>query len=280
MPVAVPIVRDGPIPVAPQHSITQLPGVIVPDGDEHWIAGVAFDLYPCTGVQGWDTCSEGSDGDLKDDGDYPTPAIYSSFTAYAPIQCSSFGQQSGERLIERATRYLDAADHVALEQQIWNGSWVPSNPSFAADSVDVGGGAVDIVRALGLLERTAGVGGLQGVIHMSPRTAMAAASWSLVIADRAGTLRTVSRGTPVSVGDGYDATKGPSAAGANQEWIVMSGPVEIRRSEVFTMPDDPSQALDHSDNTFVFRAERYVNVAYDPCGLSAALVDLTKTGAQ
>jgi hypothetical protein len=113
---------------------------------------------------------------------------------------------------------------------------------------------------------------------MAPRAAMVAVAWNLIAPDRAGTLRTVSRGTPVSVGDGYDASAGPTGATANQEWIVMSGPIEIRRSEVF-IGEDIAQSLDHSTNTFVIRAERYVNVAYDPCGLSAALVDLTKTGA-
>lgn len=279
MPIGIDIVIDGPLPVQPLHAITALPGAIIAEASDRWIGGVALDNYPCTGVLGWDSCSDSSDGDTKDDGDYPTPATYSSFTAYAPITCSSFGQFDGERMRLRATRYLDAADHVALEAQIWNGSWVPSNPNFQDDATDVGGGAVDIIRALGLLEQTGGGGGLQGVIHMAPRAANAAVSWNLVAQDRAGTLRTISRGTPISVGDGYDASHGPSGAGANQEWIVMSGPVEIRRSEVF-INEDIAQSLDHSTNTYVIRAERYVNVAYDPCGLSAALVDLTKTGAQ
>jgi hypothetical protein len=279
MPVAIDIVRPGPLPLQPLHAITALPGVIIDDALDRWIGGVALDNYPCSGVLGWDSCSEGSDGDVKEDGDYPAPATYSSFTAYAPITCSSFGQFDGERLRERATRYLDAADHVALEAQVWNGSWVPSNPNFAGDATDVGGGAVDILRALGLLEEVGSVGGLQGVVHMSPRTATIASGWGLVYQDNARTLRTVARGTPVSVGDGYDARFGPSGVGANQEWIMRSGPLEIRRSEVF-INEDIAQSLDHSTNTYVIRAERYVNVAYDPCGLSAALVDLTKTGAQ
>ncbi len=278
-PVMINVVIDGPLPVPPLHAITQLPGAVIAEPNERWIGGIALDNYPCSGVLGWDTCSDSSDGDTKDDGDYPDPAAYDSFTAYAPITCSSFGESIYQRLTDRATRYLDAADHVALEAQIWNGSWVPTNPNFASDAVDVGGGAVDIIRALGLLEQQGGAGGLQGVIHMAPRAANAAVSWNLLAQDRAGTLRTISRGTPVSVGDGYDASQGPSAAGANQEWLMMSGGVEIRRSPVELIGTE-AQNLDHESNTFVVRAERYVNIAYDPCGLSAALVDLTKTGAQ
>lgn len=278
MPLAIRVVRPGPLPVAPLHAITALPGAIITENDERWIGGVSLDNYPCSGVLGWDTCSESSDGDTKDDGTYPDPATYDSFTAYAPITCSSFGQVTDDRLRERAIAYLDAADHAAIEAQIWNGAWVPTNPNFANDAVDVGGGAVDIIQALGLLEETAGAGGLQGVIHMAPRAANVATAWSLIMVDRAGTLRTVSRGTPVSVGDGYDASQGPSAAGANHEWIMMSGGVEIRRSEVFVDTDN-AEELDRATNLYVVRAERFVNVAYDPCGLSAALVDLTQTGA-
>jgi hypothetical protein len=277
VPVSVEIVLDGPIPVQPIHALTTLPGVVVATQDDRWMGGIAFDPYPCSGVMGWDDCVQDSEDAVKEDGVYPDVFTFESFTEYMPITCSSFGASAEQRLRDRATRYLDAADHMALEQQIWQGDWIAGNPNFVNDAVDVGGGAVDIIQALGLLEKVGGQSGLQGVIHMTPRTAAAAASWNLIANDR-GTLRTVARGTPVSVGDGYDATQGPSASGANKEWIVMSGQVEIRRSEVF-IDTDAAQELERSHNTFVVRAERYVNVAYDPCRLTAALVDLTQTGA-
>lgn len=280
MPVAINVVIDGPLPVTPAHAITQLPGAVIAEPGDRWVGGVALDTYPCSGVLGWDSCSGTSPADEKDDGSYPEGAAFDGFTAYAPITCSSFGQFDGERMREKATRYLDAADHAALEAQIWQAAWVSGNPNFAGDANDVTvSGAADIVATIGELEAAYAASGLQGVLHMGPRAANLAAAFVLIAPDRAGTLRTVSRGTPVSVGDGYDPQQGPaSGAGAGAEWIVISGPVEIRRSEVF-INEDVAQSLDHSTNTFVIRAERYVNVAYDPCLLSAALVDLTKTGA-
>ncbi len=65
-----------------------------------------------------------------------------------------------------------------------------------------------------------------------------------------------------------------------EEWAYATGPVDIRRSEIFTTPDTLAQALDRSlgasnsrPNTITYRAERYFAVDWDSALQAAVRID-------
>ena len=79
-------------------------------------------------------------------------------------------------------------------------------------------------------------------------------------------------GTRVVSGDGYQGVDTPflAAPAATQDWAFATGPVEVRLGPLeMTSARD---TLDRSDNTVVFRAERYVLATWDTALQSAVLV--------
>jgi hypothetical protein len=80
-------------------------------------------------------------------------------------------------------------------------------------------------------------------------------------------------GTRVVSGDGYQGVDTPFLASpsAKQDWIFATGPVEVRLGPLEIT--DTRESLDRSDNTLVFRAERYVLAVWDTALQSAVLVD-------
>lgn len=273
------VVRDGPLPVPAPYSIIQTLaqfGGVVTETDDRWQNGVVTDGQVCADLfQEAYLCSSESPTDEKESGGYPTPQAWQSFTLYAPITCSSFGQGGGDRLRQRAQAYMAAAGPAGIERALETG--VGDNKYLGdSDAHAVTSGAVDIVTALAELEAYAGVatfGKGGAVIHVAPRIAPLLTSEALVMM-KGNSLVSMSSGYPVIVGQGYLGGIGSPASSAKM-WIT--GQVQVRRSKVEMMPETAAEALDKSINLYEFRAEMTANVLFDTCLQAYAEVDLTMT---
>jgi hypothetical protein len=82
-------------------------------------------------------------------------------------------------------------------------------------------------------------------------------------------------GTPVAAGGGYVVNTGPDGAPAppGTAWLYGTGPVSIRRGEVFINPDSIGQALNRTTNEIEILAEREYVVGFD-CLLAAVLINV------
>jgi hypothetical protein len=303
---------DGPPPTPPEHSLIQAaasaadgvrivndvvanptdlaPGAdsLVPPqaGTERWMSGVAVWPYPPDVSQAWDNCAGTSEVD-KGFGTPLTPPEFAAMTIYIPETCTSQQIPDQAEYKARAVRVMNAVESYGVEREFMTGTELPGQPHLA-DGNGVfpnGDNATKPNYGLQLLEEQIALSGRQGVIHCSPMLATALLGSGFALSDKTGAIRTIN-GIIVIPGFGYAAGSTPlghADAGVTEEWAYATGPIDIRRSEVFVTPDLLSQALDrgipnHSatngrPNTITYRAERYYVVAWDTAVQAAVLID-------
>lgn len=265
-----PVVLDGPLPVAPRHSLLKTPGVLQPPADEHWMNGHALWGYPEEVPDTWDPCSTGTFADKNDESTIPTPD-FAAFAAYIPVTCSSFTLASNpQHFADKAEAALAARISYAVEAALSRGIPMSANPFLADAAVDiVVAGAQSAETGIAYLEEAIGQTAQQGMIHMTPGAASVFFdNWGALLDDIYTPL-----GTPVAIGGGYvGATpSGQGAAAAGQSWVYATGQVRAwLASEFITNIKD---VLDRSDNVVTFRAERYVLVEWDTALQAAVLID-------
>lgn len=293
---------DGPPPLRPVYGLLQAAeapagGVrIVPDADaagmERWINGVEVYPFPPQTGDVFDSCAPGSTFAVKDDGELEwLHPQFGAMTAYLPVTCATFKIPSQEEFKARAVATFEAVESSIIAHEFMTGARMPAQPHLAdGDGVyplnDV---AVGITRGIAALEEEIALTGRQGVIHVSPQlVASYIALWSLD--NRSGVIRTIN-GTVIIPDAGYAAGSQPAghaAATGTQEWIYATGPVDIRRSETFVMPERVEQAVDrgsgmagatnHKPNSITYRVERYYVVDWDTVLHACVLVDRCISG--
>lgn len=289
---------DGPPPVAPMFGLMQAgeapaSGVrIVPDVDEksieRWLNGVAVYPYPPDQGDTYDPCAVGTDFESKGFGeDFDNPE-FGAMTIYVPETCTVFKVPSQEDFKARAVAVLTAVQSSIMAREFRNGYRFGSQP-FLADGNGLfpnGDTATSFPDGIALLETAIAGTGRQGLIHMSPELLSSAAArygWNYWHDAKNDVVRMIS-GTVIIPDAGYSDGRAPighADAGDGQEWIFATGPIDIRRSEIFTMPPRVDQAVDRGTggattgrpNSITYRSERYVLVDWDVTLQAAVLVD-------
>lgn len=262
----------GPPPVAPTRSLLKTEGVVVDGGDGRWMNGVNLVGYPpMSGVTQWLPCND--DGTLgeKQVGDPPLDATFDPVAIYLEVECSTV---SLEGLKERAVVSLEAGSSRAVESLLvaGNGAGVGgnTNPYLGDTGLHLIAGTVSPREGLAMLEDyiSTAYGG-RGLIHASPGTVDLLSS--ILEEDDTGTIYTQA-GTPVIPGQGYaGAEANGHAAGARQQFLFASSPVEVRITDISVT--DLVSSLDRSDNSVRFIAERWALVTWDTELQAAVLVN-------
>lgn len=266
------IVLDGPLPRPPLYGLASVAQEA--PSDAHWRAGANLRPYPGALPEGHDPCLTGSFRDKGIPDGIDLPDTFPTFTAYLGEICTGSGIGNWDEFKNRANVALAARTSWALERQLVDAEFTAA-PHLGDANVDLlGGGAVAAAVALAYLEDAIAATGQDGLIHLTASVA-AYLGYERLRDDR-GVLRTA-RGTPVVVGDGYTGSVTPTgggAAAAGQSWIYATGPVLYRAdTEIFNLPDTEAEALDRSDNTVIYRAERDLWVAWDGQLQAAVLAD-------
>lgn len=265
-----PVVLDGPLPVAPPHSLLNTPGVLQNDPSDRWLNGVTIYPYPVDLPENWDPCWEGTYREKGEGSGVPLP-VFGSFVAHLPITCTAASIGDPDEFANRVEISMNAVESYAVERQLSQGTGIQTNPFLADAAADILAGGAAVTPAVGLsyLEDAIAMTGKQGMIHATPAVV---SQWfdqedwpSLVTAN----------GNRVASGGGYigaDPATGATAA-AGQAWAFATGPVEVRHSRIAVM--DIADVLDRATNDVTFRAERYVLVEWDTALQAAVLIDWT-----
>lgn len=211
-------------------------------------------------------CVDTHDRTDVDDGigldEAPPIVLYNGYT------CFALGFSEAE-ILQRASDALTNGETAALEQAVWTRQLMQDGITNDLTS----GTPVSLVRGLGMLEDYLGTeyGGV-GVIH-SPRGLAPQFAQAQQLLDGTGYKTTV-LGTRIAFGaypyagpDGTDADDGTA-------WLVATGAVNVRRTEVTARPLTLAQALNRSTNKTFALAERTYVASWETIP-AAVLVSLT-----
>lgn len=277
---------DGPLPVAPEHSLLNteiydpddgvLRSVVVERDATRVLNGVNVWGYPSGCSHLWEPCSDGTFRVKEEESEQLTPR-FDSYAVYKPITCSGIGldNQAAGELNDRISRVLEATESAAIEQAIAEGVSGSSNPFVGDTDVDdltpTPGTAVSPGVALSILENAIAGTCRQGMIGATPATI--AALQAFPVGDASDRRLTTANGTPVYSSDGLIGISTPdlSQATGTEDWMIAHGPVQIYLGPIVTQ--NVRSSLDRSDNSLVFRAERYVLSIWDTVLQAAVLVD-------
>ena len=276
---------DGPLPVAPEHSLLETM-LRTPDGDlvsvvkardaTRVLNGVNVWGYPTGCSELWEPCSDGTYRTKSEESEQPSPR-FDSYTVYKPVSCSGIGlsNENADELNRRISLVLDATVSAGVELALVNGVDGSNNPFVGDTNVDdltpTPGTAVSPGVALSILENAIGSTCRAGMIGATP--ASIAALQAFPVGGTDDRRLVTANGTPVYSSDGLMDVNTPDLAGTTgtEDWMVAHGPVEVYMGPTVTF--DVRSSLDRSDNSLVFRAERYVLSVWDTALQAAVLVD-------
>lgn len=274
-------------------------------GDLRWLNGVEVYPYPPGQSGGFHQACSGSNTDVsKDFGQELKHPQFNAIAVYLAESCKSYKVWNQAEFQQRAMLALTAVQGTAIERNLLTGEAADALCPYLADGNGVfpnGDTATSPMNALAYLEEQIGLSGQLGIIHCSPGFTTTLRQY-FQVDNRTGVIRTIN-GNVIIPGDGYarsavknDGTTGNgvgygsphghAASTGTQEWIYATGPIDIRLSEMFMIPEQVSQALDRgtSDgattgrpNTFTYRAERYAMATWDTELQAAVLSDRCQT---
>ena len=252
---------DGPLPVVRRHSLLLTDGVLKEEAGDRWLNGVNVYGYP-EGLPGlWEPCSTGTYR-TKDEGSEISIPRFDSVAIYFPLTCSSLGMGDFNAWASRAEAALDATLSYGVEKVLAQGVIGSTNPAFVdTNLVELTGAPVAPKIGLRYLDNAiAELTGRDGMIHAGPAIIDA---WGEGNGLRDNDHLATPAGTRVVSGAGYVDLDPASAAQASGtiDWAFATGPIEVRVREGVDISEEES--LDRSDNTVVYRAEKYVLAEWD-----------------
>lgn len=294
---------DGPPPLAPLFGLLQAAaapaaGVRIVDdiddrGIDRWMNGVEVYPYPPDTGDIFDPCAVGSDQHTKAIGAALDHPKFGAMTAYVPITCTTYKVWNQAEYKARAVATLAAIESSIVAHEFMTGTRMPATPHLSdGNGVFPNGDAVtDFPNAIGYLEKEIAATGRQGLIHCSPQLLSAAAArygWNYWNDQKGQVIRMIS-GTVIIPDAGYGAGSTPTGHAAptgTEEWIYATGPIDVRRTEIFVNPPNVSEAVERGTgggadtglpNSITYRAERYYLLDWDTELQAAVLCDRCQT---
>lgn len=274
---------NGPRPLPPRYGL--IPSALIVDtaregSGDRWMNGVSVWPYPDALASGYDACTGGTP-QVKDDGENPDNVDFQALTVVLPVTCTARSMHDQAEYVDRATVALESVEGWRVEHEFWTGELFPASPHLNDGNATVlnSGVATSAMNALALLEEAIAATGRAGWIHATVGVVSTWSSMFQVYKD--GPRLVTALGTVVVPGAGYDGS-GPGTSGdpaGTGAWAYATGPVEIRRSNVFVVPGEMSQAMTASPNTndITYRAERVYVTDWDATLQAGVLIDRCQT---
>lgn len=258
--------------------------------DDRWLNGFAYAPENCAGAGAGEACN-------PDDVEKSVPTnldevAFIPFVVYAGDRCSPF--ELGRDWPGRARRLLEASEQYQIEAEFWSGAIAQNhNAGLAGDDPDRWPnryladnsqadvlnvaptfGSMDATNALACLERALGEcgQGQRGMIHATREVVTIWTARNLIT--REGNLLVSPNDNIVVPGTGYDGSGPDGQPGVDGRiWAYATDMVTVRRGPVLTLPTDIREALDRSDNTVTYWAERLAAATFDGCCHAAIAID-------
>lgn len=278
--------ETGPIEEAVARALASIEGLKA--GRERWINGVEVYPYPPDLGDVFDKCAPGSIQQPKGFGTDLKHPQFGAMTVWLAETCTVSRVPSQEQYKARAVAALEAVQGAAVAWELMSGTRMPLNPHLADGNGTFPNGdtATGVAYGIALLEGEIAKSGRQGLIHCSPQVATIARE-RFAIDNKTGVLRTIN-GIVVIPDFGYVNGASPplhAKATGTKEWIYATGPIDVRRTETFVLPENVEEAVDRGTggatnsrpNSITYRAERYYLADWDTEVQAAVLVDRCQT---
>jgi hypothetical protein len=268
-------VVSAPLQEPPLYSLLSTARV-VDEGDDHWLNGLGIMGNECA-LAGLEDPCVGGGSDVRGVSAITGVADSPGFTVFTNIKCTTRSYRFDD-LMNLARQHFTAVESQAVELELMSdpiGIGVVNLRGLNATPAPtiINATATTVIEGIGQLENhIATVMAMRGMIHVSPALLTAMAYRQLVISDN-GKLRTP-MGTLIVPGTGYVANTptGQTATGT-QEWAYATGLVELRRTQIYTVPDEASQAVDRAVNDLTVHVERHYAIAWQRCEHAAIKID-------
>lgn len=246
---------------------------VVTTSDLHELNGTDLMSGACGPVGQWQDCPTGTWVNPEDGKVFnrPVACTFEPITAYAGIECSTFGLTQAEAEMY-ALDALRMGEQFALEDFFMRNFLCTNAVDLTPDDAT---GALHFAQGLGLLEMwlAASYGGT-GVIHVPAGAAGLFATHGLTC-DCADCPRTL-MGNGVVLGAGYAANLGPGGDGAcvepepGEAWLYATPPMRIRRDAPSVVPTGERGSINTRTNDRRVLAESTF-VAEVACCMAAAV---------
>lgn len=249
---------------------------MVVESDPHFVNGIEFEQNPCGPAKlAANECvtSPGAEREVPDGIDVVESG---PITVYNGFTCRAVGVSEAE-MLDRARKSLSGGEWAAVEKAVWSQGdplrLMNDGTGEGAETEVLTTEAVSLVKGIGLLEEhLADQYGGVGVIH-APRGVAGFAAERRQI-DVEGGRKVTTLGTRWSFGNYPNTDIDGVAAAVDTAWLVATGAVAVRRSEVKQRPTNLGEALDRRTNEIFAIAERTYVVSWE-CVQAAVLVTLT-----
>jgi len=259
---------------------------------DHWQAGLRWKPARCDVVDEpfWWECHEGAGQAAATF--YPNGKAltapdafneYRPWTAWTGDRCRAGSPDQAAEVRRVATETLDACLSKILERELWSGV-VAVGAGFpndyltkAAGLTATAGGPHGHVTALAELEQAIADGQCgPGMIHAQPRLVTLWSRNGLVYATPSGRQLRTAQGNLVVPGQGYDGSGTGLALGTiDESWAYATPMVHTILGDTFVVPDADrlDHAVERSQNTVEWRAEKDVALLFDTCFRHGIRVD-------
>lgn len=286
MAVAPPIYVQAPAITPSRYGLLDVADLVV-ESDPHFLNGVEFETPPCgpaklAASECFPPPADPGDTDPRlrtlDEG---RPLVQSGpVVVYHGFACKAGAMDTPEYL-NLARAALTGGESTAVERAVWSGTSDGGDTSrmllgpmalMGAGTDVITSGAVSLLAGIGLLEEyiSDNYGGV-GVLHAPRKVSPYAAAAQQIRWESSKPVTTV--GTKWSFGAYPNTSVDGGELGPNDAWIVGTGRVLMRRSEVKGRPMNFSEAFDSTTNEVFSIAERTYVTAWE-CFTVAAQVSL------
>lgn len=248
---------------------------VVDEADDHWLNGLGIMGNECALAGLEDPCVSGG-SDIRTTSAITAVVDSPAFTVWTNIKCTTRSYKFAD-LMALAKQHFTAVESQAVETMLMSdpvaiGVQNLRGQNAAPAPTIINATAQTTVEGIAQLELSIAGFGARGMIHVSPALLTAMAAKQLIVEDN-GKLRT-RMGTLVVPGYGYVAnTPAGQAATGTQEWAYATPLVELRRTQLYTVPDEDSQAVDRTVNDLTVHVERHYAIATQRCPQSAIKID-------
>jgi hypothetical protein len=268
-----------PLAAPPPHSLLRA-AITNRDADADWQKGMVYAPEAVGGYRALAGCSAES-VDYGTDAGPPAAVEYQPWELEVQDPCSTTFGYSVTATTDRLRRAFDATESYAIAHELWTGELTAAdaaaggpvtNPSLTDAPTVLGAGPMSARRALGELEQAVGdaLHGQQAYLHISRL-----ARPFFVELIREGNLLFTNINNLIVADAGYPGTPPDGTAAApDVAWAYATGPVVVRRTELFLGPDAPAQTIDTATNTVRRTASKVVAATFDPAFLFAVPITL------